>query len=106
MRSDKENSIINSVMFGIAFAFFVVWVFISEKNFSDSLIINFLSLLLMAVGSFFIGNVIIGLPIVIIYYLTTYSFEDFYDLSGKKRFFIVSIVVLMICVLITFMVTK
>ena len=105
MQPSKEKRILNSIMFGTTTVSFIIWIFITENNFTNSFFENLLVLLLMLIGSFFIGNIIIGIPIAIIYYLTTYKFEDFYEFSKKAQFFIVSTILIIICVIIAFIVT-
>ena len=103
----KENRIINSVMFGITIAVFIILIFMGEKQnqFNNSFLENLFLLLLIFVGSFFIGNIVIGIPIALIHYITNHTFEDFYEISAKKRFLFVSVFLIFCCIILALIVT-
>ena len=105
MNTNQEDRLINSIMAGATIVAFIACLIISKDSYSDSFFENLLMVLFYLVCSFFIGNIVIGIPIAIIYYLTTHTFEDFYEISNKKRIAIIGILALVICIIVALIIT-
>ena len=105
MRTNDEDRLINSIMAGATVVTFVVWLIISKNNFSQSFFENLFMVFVYLIGSFFIGNIIIGIPIAIFHYLTNHTFEDFYETSGKKRFLVILLSAVIICIATALIIT-
>ena len=105
MRTSNEDRLINSIIAGSTFVCFIAWLIISRNSFSESFFENLIMTIVYLTASFFIGNIIIGIPIAIIHYLTNHTFEDFYELSGKKRFIITLIIALICCIITALIIT-
>lgn len=105
MKINNEDRLINSIMAGTTVVTFFAWLMISNNHYSESFFENLFMVIFYLVGSFFIGNILIGIPIAIIHYLTNYTFEDFYNISRKKRFAIIIIIAIICCFIIALIVT-
>ena len=105
MRTTDNNRLINSIMAGATIVAFIGWLIISKDNFSQSFFENLFMVFVYLIGSFFIGNIIIGIPIAIFHYLTNHAFEDFYEMSGKNRFLIILLLAVICCVVTALVIT-